>query len=136
MLNKVQIIGRLAADPEIRAVGDGSVANLRIAVNERWKDKRSGELRESTEWVSAVAWGAMAERVQKCGLRKGDAIYFEGSMKTRKWTDKDGVDRYKTEVVAQGFGGSILALSPRHDSGAQAPSQPLDDEIPFYGRAT
>lgn len=99
MLNKVQLIGRLGKDPEVRTLTTGAmVASFSIATSEHWKDKTTGEKKESTEWHNIVIWRGLAEVAQKY-LHKGDLIYIEGKMTTRSW-EKDGVTRYTTEIVA------------------------------------
>jgi single-strand DNA-binding protein len=98
-LNKVMIIGRLGKDPEIRHTTDGTaVASMTVATSEKWKDKSTGEKKESTEWHRVVAWRRLAEI---CGeyLQKGKEVYIEGKLQTRQW-EKDGVTRYTTEIVA------------------------------------
>lgn len=98
-LNKCLFIGRLGADPELRYTGNGTpVANFRIAVGSTWKDKQTGDKMEQTEWVSCVAWNKLAEICEEF-LRKGKQVYICGRLQTRKWEDKDGKDRYTTEVV-------------------------------------
>ena len=100
MLNKMMVIGNLGKDPELRYLADGTaVANLSVATTEKWKDKATGEAKEATEWHRVSVFGRLAEI---CGeyLHKGDTAYFEGKLKTRKWTDKDGVDKYTTEIHA------------------------------------
>ncbi len=97
-INKVILIGNLGADPEIRYTGTGdAICNLRIATTETWKDKTSGEKRESTEWRTVVLFRRLAE-IAKQYLAKGSAVYIEGKLKTRKWQDKQGADRYSTEI--------------------------------------
>jgi single-strand DNA-binding protein len=99
-INKVIIVGNLGADPETRAMPSGStVANLRIATTENWKDKQSGENQERTEWHRVVLFGRLGEIAAEY-LRKGSQVYIEGSLRTRKWTDKQGTERYSTEIVA------------------------------------
>ena len=99
-LNKVMLIGNLGADPEMRYLPSGdAVANIRIATTESWKDKASGEKKEETEWHRVSFFGKLAEIVGEY-LKKGSPVYVEGRIKTRKWQDKDGQDRYSTEVVA------------------------------------
>jgi single-strand DNA-binding protein len=98
-VNKVILIGNLGADPEVRHLQNGvSVANFRIATSEVYKDKTTGEKREQTEWHSIVAWRGLAEITEKY-LRKGSKVYVEGKLRTRKW-EKDGIDRYTTEIMA------------------------------------
>lgn len=141
-LNRVTLIGNLGADPEIRNVGDGRVANMRIATSESWKDKNTGEKKERTEWHSIVVWNDGLVGVIEKYCRKGGKVYVEGELQTRKW-EKDGVDRYSTEVVLTGFNGKLVLLgdggggsrqSDPNDNASRAsgPSQrDLDDEIPF-----
>ena len=100
-VNKVILIGNLGADPGKRVVlGDRSICNVTIATTDSWKDKASGELQERTEWHRVVFFDRLAEIVDQY-LRKGSKVYVEGSLRTRKWQDKDGYDRYTTEIVAQ-----------------------------------
>ncbi len=98
-INKVILIGHLGQDPEVRALPSGSsIANLRIATTESWKDKQSGEFKEQTEWHTVVLFGRTAEVAAEY-LKKGSQVYIEGRLRTRKWQDKTGNDRYSTEVV-------------------------------------
>ena len=102
-LNKVQLIGNLGDDPEVRAFPDGSrIATVSLATNDRWKDKQTGELKERPEWHQIVFAGPVVATVEK-HLHKGSTIYLEGRLRTRKWQDKEGNDRYTTEVVARTF---------------------------------
>ena len=99
-VNKVIIVGNLGKDPEVRSFPSGDrVANVTIATTDKWKDKQSNEMREATEWHRVVFNGRLAEIVEQY-LRKGSQVYVEGSLRTRKWTDKDGVDKYTTEIRA------------------------------------
>lgn len=99
-VNKVILIGNLGADPELRAMPSGvSVANLRVATSEKWKDKESGEDKERTEWHSISLFGRLGEVAGEY-LKKGSKVYIEGSLRTRKWQDKEGNDRYTTEIIA------------------------------------
>jgi single-strand DNA-binding protein len=99
-LNKVQIIGRLGQDPELRYMPDGkAVANVRVATSETWKDKQSGDKKEKTEWHSIVMFDKLGEIAGQY-LKKGALAYFEGKLQTRKWQDKEGKDRYSTEIIA------------------------------------
>ncbi|NCX93879.1 MAG: single-stranded DNA-binding protein [Gammaproteobacteria bacterium] len=158
-LNKVILIGRLGADPEIRYMPSGSaVATLRLATNEVYKDKQSGQLQEQTEWHRVVLFNRPAEVAGEY-LRKGSLVYIEGRIRTNKWTDQNGQDRYTTEIVAnemqllggkgEGGGGSSVAAfessasepaykKPKMEEAvAAAPSSPVpdlgdfDDEVPF-----
>lgn len=158
MLNKVTIIGRLGGDPEVRYAPSGdAIANMSVATTETWKDKDSGERKEKTEWHRVVVFGKLGE---VCGqyLKKGDLAYFEGKLETRKWQDRDGQDRYTTEIKVTSMGGTMKMLqtkgdgggrqggndnAPRQDrqpAGGQRSAQPaqqpanladMDDDIPF-----
>lgn len=109
-VNKVILIGNCGKDPEIRTMQDGKkVANLSIATSDSWKDKATGEKKEKTEWHRIVIFGGLADIVEKY-VKKGSKIYVSGSLQTRKWTDKDGVEKYSTEVVLQNFGGELTLL--------------------------
>lgn len=142
MLNQTQFIGHLGADPEVRSFANGGqVANFRLAVTEKWKDKNSGEQKESTEWVTVAAFDGLAGICQQY-LRKGSKVYVSGKQKTRKWQDKEGNDRYSTECVLQGFDAKMIMLDGPQSSGGsnqqQATNQgggtnynDLDDDIPF-----
>lgn len=100
-LNQVQIIGRLGKDPEVKYAPSGdAIATLSVATSEKWKDKQSGEMKEATEWHRVVLWGKLAE-VAGQYLKKGALVFFQGQLKTRKWQDKDGQDRYTTEINAR-----------------------------------
>lgn len=110
-VNKVILIGNLGADPEIRSFQNGGrVANLRIATSENWKDKTTGERREKTEWHSVAIFSDGLIGVVERYLKKGSKVYIEGKLQTRKWQDQSGNDRYSTEVVIQGMGGSLTML--------------------------
>jgi len=158
-VNKVILVGNLGRDPEVRTFGNGGkVCNLRIATSETWKDKQSGERREKTEWHSVAIFNEGLVRVCEQYLRKGSKVYLEGQLQTRKWQDQSGADRYSTEVVLQGFNGTLVMLDGRSEGGGAAggygggqgggygggrsegdygapsgpaPSNDLDDEIPF-----
>ena len=153
-VNKVIIIGNLGADPETRAMPSGTtVANLRVATSESWRDKQTGEQQERTEWHRVALFGRLAEVAGEY-LRKGSQVYIEGSLRTRKWQDKQGNDRYTTEIIADnmqmlggraGGGGGMggergggSAAPPKDDydqSPAPAPAgggkEDFDDDIPF-----
>ncbi|MBO9576447.1 MAG: single-stranded DNA-binding protein [Sphingobium sp.] len=110
-VNKVIIVGNLGADPEIKSFSNGGrIANLRIATSENWTDRASGEKRERTEWHSVVVNGDGLVGVVERYLRKGKKIYIEGSLRTRKWQDQNGQDRYTTEVVLSGPGAVLTML--------------------------
>ena len=141
MLNKVQLIGNLGRDPEVRTMQNGNiVCNLNVATSEKWKDKSSGEQNEKTEWHRVVLFGPLADVAGKY-LFKGSKVYLEGQLQTRKWTDQSGVEKYSTEVVCQGFGGKLIMLDSK-DSGAggdiakrtkvfDPTMDDLDDETPY-----
>lgn len=116
-VNKVILIGNLGKDPEIRRTQDGRpIANLRIATTESWRDKTSGERRDKTEWHSVVIFNEGLCRAAEQYLKKGAKVYIEGHLQTRKWQDKDGQDRYSTEVVLQGFN-SVLTMLDTNGAG-------------------
>jgi single-strand DNA-binding protein len=156
-VNKVILIGNLGADPEIRRTQDGRpIANLRIATSESWRDKATGERREKTEWHRVVIFNEGLCKIVEQYVKKGSKVYLEGALQTRKWTDQQGVEKYSTEVVLQGFN-SVLTMLDRagggggemggdDDFGSSSPAprtrQPatagaggkrgdMDDEIPF-----
>jgi single-strand DNA-binding protein len=161
-INKVILIGNLGADPETRSMPSGmTVANIRIATSESWKDKQSGEQKERTEWHNVAMFGRLGEIAGEY-LRKGSQVYIEGSLRTRKWQDKEGRDRYTTEVIADemqmlggrgggggaggGAGGGGGGYEPRErapmgeaaaagaggaGAGAGASAEEFDDDIPF-----
>jgi single-strand DNA-binding protein len=150
-VNKVILVGTLGKDPETRYMPSGSaVTNLRIATNEQWKDKQTGEQQERTEWHSIAMFGRLAEIAAEY-LRKGSQVYVEGKLRTRKWQDKEGKDRYTTEIVADemqmlggkgggagaGAGGGMAAGAAGGGSGRAAvndsgpPAGDFDDDIPF-----
>jgi len=149
-LNKVQLIGRLGADPDIKQMVNGkSVARLSIATSQSWKDKSSGERKEKTEWHRIVIFNEGLVNVVQQYLKKGANIYVEGQLSTRKWKDEaSGQDKYSTEVVLQGYSSSLTMLDNRNSkSGSEnlvsenksslpkdnlnQDSSDLDDEIPF-----
>jgi single-strand DNA-binding protein len=116
-LNRVMIIGNLGADPETRYTGSGkAVTNLRVATSESWKDKQTGEQQERTEWHAVVLWDKVAE-IAKEYLGKGSRVYLEGKLQTRKWEDKEGKERYTTEIVAD----QILLLDSKSEERESAP---------------
>ena len=121
-VNKVILIGNLGADPEVRHLQNGAaVANFRIATSETYKDKTTGEKREQTEWHSIVAWRGLAEITEKY-VRKGSKVYIEGKLRTRKWQDKDGVERYTTEIHADEMNMLDRASGDNSGAGASRPS--------------
>jgi single-strand DNA-binding protein len=143
-INKVILVGNLGVDPEVRYMpSGGAVTNIRIATSESWKDKDSGEMQERTEWHRVVFYKRLAEIAGEY-LKKGSKVYVEGSIRTRKWQDKDGQDRYTTEIIAREMqmldsrGGSSSfdnegksGSSAPHDQGEPMGADNFDDDIPF-----
>ena len=158
-VNKVILIGNVGKDPEIRSTNDGTrIANFTLATSETWRDKGSGERRERTEWHRVVIFNDRLTEVVEKYVKKGAKLYIEGALQTRKWTDKEGQERYTTEVVLQRFRGELTMLDSRGGGGGDyAEAEPagagggfggggssggrgggsrgggadLDDEIPF-----
>ena len=146
-LNKVLLIGRLGADPEVKQMVNGkSVARLSLATSQSWKDKNTGEKKEKTEWHRIVVFNEGLVNVVQQYLKKGAQIYVEGQLTTRKWKDEQsGQDKYSTEIVIQGYNSSLTMLGgnnqanniPSQDNGksiedtSQDISKDLDDDIPF-----
>jgi single-strand DNA-binding protein len=139
-MNKAIIIGSLGRDPEVRTMNNGNrVVSFSMATSEHWRDKASGERKERTEWHNVVIFNEGIGKVAEQYLRKGSKAYVEGQIQTRKWQDKDGADRYTTEIVIPVFGGALELLDSRKDDQRQpAPqsqgnrlSAQLDDDIPF-----
>ena len=146
-LNKVLLIGRLGADPEIKQMVNGkNVARLSLATSQSWKDKNTGEKKQKTEWHRVVIFNEGLVNVVQQYLKKGSQVYIEGQLSTRKWKDEQsGVDKYSTEVLIQGYNSSLTMLGGRGEGGnnnqntssstneetVQSESNDLDDEIPF-----
>src|SRR4051794_4156569 len=160
-VNKVILVGNLGKDPEVRRMQDGRpVVNMSVATSESWRDKATGERKEKTEWHRVVIFNEGLAKIAEQYLKKGSKVYLEGALQTRKWTDQQGVEKYSTEVVLQGFnsaltmldraggggggGGSDFGNDNSSDFGSSRPAarQPamaggggkrgdLDDEIPF-----
>ena len=149
-LNKVQIIGRLGADPEIKQMVNGkNVARLSVATSQSWKDKSSGERKEKTEWHRVVIFNEGLVNVVQQYLKKGANVYIEGQLSTRKWKDEaSGQDKYSTEIVLQGYNSSLTMLDSRNNKNENSSliqenksslpndnlnqdTKDLDDEIPF-----
>lgn len=143
-INKVIVVGNLGQDPETRYMPSGAaVTNMTVATNETWKDKQTGEQKERTEWHRVAMFGRLAEIAAEY-LRKGSQVYIEGKLRTRKWQDKNGQDRYTTEIIADemqmlGGGRSSSGAPASSGGGSSAPSGPapapsgddFDDDIPF-----
>jgi len=148
-LNKVLLIGRMGADPEIKQMVNGkSVARLSLATSQSWKDKNTGEKKEKTEWHRIVVFNEGLVNVVQQYLKKGAQVYIEGQLSTRKWKDeKSGQDKYSTEIIIQGYNSSLTMLggggrgiqndnssktiSKNSDEASQIEQNDLDDEIPF-----
>ena len=149
-VNKVILVGNLGKDPEVRRMTSGDpVVNLSVATSETWRDKASGEKKEKTEWHRVVIFNKNLADVAEKYLKKGAKVYLEGALQTRKWTDKDGAEKYSTEVVLQNFNGTLVMLDGRSgeggggsfggggrekvgaDSPASFQRDEMDDEIPF-----
>lgn len=147
MLNKATLIGNVGKEPEIRSTQDGrEIASFSLATSQTWKDK-NGERKEKTEWHNVVVFSEGLVSVVKNYVKKGDKLYIEGAIQTRKWIDKDGNDKYSTEIVLQGFNASLVMLSGKKEETEQTPHnqakanayQPsagalLSEEIPFSPR--
>jgi single-strand DNA-binding protein len=149
-VNKVIIVGNLGADPETRYMPSGdAITNIRVATTDRWKDKASGEMKEATEWHRIAFFGRLAEIAGQY-LKKGSQVYVEGSLRTRKWQDKDGQDRYSTEIRADAMqllgrreGGGDPSMRDSEPTGMSSAPKPaggkkpatsladMDDDIPF-----
>jgi single-strand DNA-binding protein len=145
----VILVGNLGKDPEVRRMTSGEpVVNLSLATSESWRDKASGERKEKTEWHRVVIFNKNLAEVAEKYLRKGSKVYVEGQLQTRKWTDKDGAEKYSTEVVLQNFRGELTMLDGRNSgeggggnfgggrsAAGEAPASfqrdEMDDEIPF-----
>ena len=147
-LNKVQLIGRLGADPEVKQMVNGkSVARLSIATSQTWKDRNTGEKKEKTEWHRIVVFNEGLVNVVQQYLKKGAQVYIEGQLSTRKWKDEQtGQDKYSTEIILQGYNSTLTMLgssgsnnltsttsnkSNDFDQTNQKSSDDLDDEIPY-----
>ncbi len=148
-LNKVLLIGRLGADPEIKQMANGkSVARFSLATSNTWKDKNTGERKEKTEWHRVVIFNEGLVNVVQQYVKKGAQVYIEGQLTTRKWTDeKSGQDRYSTEIILQGYNSTFTILSGKNNQSTisqdtaenksalpnenNISSSDLDDEIPF-----
>ena len=120
-VNKVILVGNLGKDPEIRRTNDGRpIANLSVATSESWRDKTTGERKEKTEWHRVVIFSEGLCKIAEQYLKKGSKVYLEGQLQTRKYTDKDGVEKYSTEVVLQNFNSTLTMLDTRSGGGGGA----------------
>lgn len=146
-INRATLLGRLGKDPEVRALQNGDkVASFSIATGEKWKDKQTGEQKEATEWHNVVAFGPVVKIIEQY-MRKGSRVLVEGQIRTRKWQDKEGNDRWSTEIVLSGYEAKVILLDAPSGGGSKAeaqasaygatagalgsPSSKFDDEIPF-----
>ena len=117
-VNKVILVGNLGRDPEIRFAQNGNkIGNFSIATSETWRDKSSGERKEKTEWHRIVVFSEGLATITEKYLKKGSKVYIEGALQTRKWTGNDGVEKYTTEIVLQGFNSTLTMLDGRGDGG-------------------
>jgi single-strand DNA-binding protein len=159
-VNKVILVGNLGRDPEVRHTQDGKpIVNLSLATSETWRDRNTGERKEKTEWHRVVIFNEGLAKVAEQYLKKGSTVYIEGQLQTRKYTDKDGVEKYSTDIVLQGFNSTLTMIGGRGGAGegsssyggggdefgqsspmerprmggakAQIPARDLDDEVPF-----
>ena len=144
-LNKVMLIGRLGQDPEVRNTQDGrSLCTFSIATSESWNDKNTGEKREKTEWHRVVVFNEGLVNIVQQYVKKGSNVFIEGQLQTRKWEDKDGIEKYTTEVVLQGFNSTFKMLDNRNSgsvdnnfsqdnaiSDSNNFDSEIDDDIPF-----
>ncbi len=126
-VNKVILVGNLGADPESRAMQNGSVANMRVATTEVYKD-RDGNRKEATEWHNVVIFNERLVDFAEKYLRKGSQVYIEGKLRTRKWQDRDGNDKFTTEVVIERFSGELNVLGSRSDNGESRGGNRTDDQ--------
>ena len=143
-LNKVMLIGRLGQDPEVRSTQDGrSLCTFSLATSENWNDKNTGEKREKTEWHRVVVFNEGLVNIIQQYVKKGSNVFIEGQLQTRKWEDKDGIEKYTTEVVLQGFNSTFKMLDGKNSGSSENFSQDnsiedvkefdseIDDDIPF-----
>ncbi len=144
-VNKVTLLGNLGRDPEVRHTQDGKpIVNLSLATTESWRDRNTGERKEKTEWHRVVIFNEGLAKVAEAYLKKGSTVYIEGQLQTRKWTDKDGSEKYSTEIVLQQYGGSLVMIGGKDGTAARPdaqefvkeaqkrfPDASLDDEVPF-----
>lgn len=153
-VNKATIVGNLGRDPETRHSRDGTaIISFSVATSQSWKDRQTGDRREATEWHNIVIFNEGIGKVATSYLRKGSKVYLEGEIKTRKWQDQNGQDRYSTEIILPKFGGALVLLDGRQADDGQRPTgdgslggyqptgrtgnrraeatTPIDDEIPF-----
>lgn len=140
-VNKMILVGNVGKQPEIKTTQHGKkIASFSLATSEKWKDKATGERKEKTEWHNVVIFNEALAGIIERYVSKGSKLYIEGQHQTRKWTDKDGLDRYSSECVLQGFNGTLVLLdkidnsqvpAPQPEQQQQPSSQEFDDVIPF-----
>ncbi len=137
-INKVIVLGNLGRDPEVRTAQDGSkIVSFSVATTESWKDKNSGERKDHTEWHRVVVFNPNLADICEKYLHKGSKVYLEGQLQTRKWQDKDGIEKYTTEVIIPRFKGEITLLDSRQSDNMDVSIAPteqpinIDDDIPF-----
>jgi single-strand DNA-binding protein len=135
-VNLVILVGHCGKDPEVRRMTSGEpVVTLSVATSETWRDKSSGERKEKTEWHRVVIFNEHVAKFAEAHIVKGSKVYVQGSLQTRKWTDKDGAEKYSTEIVLQRFKGELTLLDGKKDGGETAPAhfdkKHMEDEIPF-----
>ena len=131
-VNKVILLGHIGKHPEIRTTQNGKkIASFSLATGDKWRDKNTGETKQDTQWHNIVIFSEGLVKVVEGFLSKGSQIYLEGSLKTRKWTDKLGNDKYTTEVILQGFDSKIIMLGSKGNYQTDNKSNELEDSIPF-----
>lgn len=133
-VNKVILVGNLGSDPEVKRTQDGKpVVNLSVATSDSWRDKNTGERKEKTEWHRVVIWNEGLCGVAEKYLQKGAKVYIEGALATRQWQDKDGKDKYSTEVVLNGYGGVLTMLDKPGEKPepGKAGGDHMNDDVPF-----
>lgn len=134
-VNKVILVGNLGRDPEVRFAQSGSkIVNMSVATSESWKDKQTGERKEKTEWHRIVIFNERLADVAEKYLKKGSKVYLEGALQTRKWTDKEGAEKYTTEVVIDRFRGELTMLDTKGGGGGGMGAEPPPAEPSFEGR--
>ena len=128
-INKVILVGNLGAKPEVKYASNGNaISNLSVATSESWTDKSTGQKQERTEWHRVSLFGKLAEIAGQY-LDKGSKVYVEGKLQTRKYTDKEGVERWTTDIVVSGFNGTLQMLDRRDDSSSSAPSEDTNEKV-------
>src|SRR5215510_3553075 len=133
-VNKVILVGNLGKDPEVRRTQDGRpIVNLSVATSETWRDKNSGERKEKTEWHRVVIFSEGLCKIAEQYLKKGSKVYLEGQLETRKWQDKDGNDKYSTEVVLRNFNSTLTMLDGKSEGGGRGGGEYDQDRAPARG---